>query len=607
MQKLKEEYILKDKHLHALNIESTVRRFWSCVKIIMSELNASSQAFLSTSIILEMRLVSKEMKDCVSNFWLKPQIVLTPRGLQKASTRFFAAFRTLSIEHVQEDCPYERQWLKSILKIQDLHERNFHIKLRISSHFDLEDLVKLLDKYLRCSGTSSPGHPKTNLLKSLSIIFRGDHVLALNSFRELRELVQDLEIEMDGCKSSNQLLENLKSVHNLAVLATIRVLDLSDNGSFCGPDSTLEFRAVLTALPQLRTLKLSSANIHTLDITELARSITSVIGLTELELNGCDHRGTPSGFDSLGATELAPALARLTTIHTLDLEGNPVGDAGLFEIVSSIVAPASLKLDTSRVSAAGAGALGTVLRSKAGLTELHLNNSEAEDGSGGFGDAGATQLAAALVHLTALVRLQLAGNYVGDAGAAAVGSALTALTGLEALSLRENKIGVEGVQAIAHVLASTRLEVLDLSCNGLGNAGAVALAAVLSGPSLTELDISHNGIDDQCASALAQGLARLTLLDSLNLSGSDFGRAGVRLLAKSLPFLGALDTLSLDCIFLGDDGLASLAPALASLTALRELELGYNLLGPHAPSLILGSASSRTPRLGLLRSLSQQI
>jgi Ran GTPase-activating protein (RanGAP) involved in mRNA processing and transport len=603
IQPLKDEYILNDMRLQALKAKSTMRRFWSCMQIIMSEENENSgEAHLSTSVILQMRQVSKEMKDCVSKFWLNPRIVLTPRGLQKATTHFFASFRTLLIEHIQEDILKERYWLKSILKIHDLQERNFHLKLRISSHVELDDLAKLFDKNSKClvTSTSSPGLSTIKRMNCLSIMFCGDNTMSLIGFRKLSEHVRNLEIEIEGnssnhsCNPSNLFLENLSSVRSLAMLGTIRVLDLSDNGTLCGPDAALEFRNMLTSLSQLHTLKLSSVNIQHSDLTELSSSISSIFGLTELVLDGY-HRGHPCGFDSLGAFTLASALARITTIHSLDIEGNPVGDVGLLALVSAIVAPRSLMLDTARVSAAGVRALSDILRSKLGLTELSLNHSEVADGTGSFGDAGATELAAAIVHLTALMRLTLSGNAMGDAGATAVGSALTAHTRIKLLSLQEDNIGVAGIKAFSHVLALSGLETLDLSCNDMGNAGAVALATVLSGRKLTELDISHNGITDLCASPLFQKLACFTSLNTLNLGGNDFGTAGVHLLAKRLPILGALKSLSLYSILLDDCGLARLAPALAWLTALQELDLCYNSLGPVAPALILGFASSQPP------------
>ena len=581
-RRLKDAYILNDMRLQSQKAESTTKKFWSCIRLIMSDLDIDGCAYLSTSMILRLRSVSKTMKDCVSKFWLKPVFSLTPRGSKRATTHFFAAFRSLSIEFVNEDCINERYWLKSILNIRDLQDRNFHIKMRIPSHQALQDLAKLLH---------------TNHPKFLSIFYCGDIGMSLNSFRTLGELVQNLEIEFEGCtRSLSPFPEILNSVQKISMVATIRVLDLRESGTITGADTVSAFRALLTELTELHSLKLSTADMDRSGAEDLAGSLASIVSLTELELDGYKDDESATGFDGLGATALAPALARLTAIKTLDLEGNSVGDAGAVALLNALAKPCSLKLDSSGISSVGAKSISEILRSKTCLTELHLNNSETENG---FGDGGATILAASLIFLTALRKLQLQGNSICDLGATTLASALKNLTLLQLLSLNENKLGPSGVKAMASVLALPKLSVLDISCNNLGDTGAVIAASALAGLALSELDIGHNGITDPGASALALCLAGLTSLQNLNIGGNDFGVAGVQQMAWALPRLRILETLSLECIFLGDSGLEMLASTLVSLTSLQALDISYNALGSGPRSLGLIFAAQRPTLISL--------
>ena len=145
---------------------------------------------------------------------------------------------------------------------------------------------------------------------------------------------------------------------------------------------------------------------------------------------------------------------------------------------------------------AGAPMLASSLQS---LTSLHT----LDIGYNNLGEAGARALAPALQCLTSLQTLGMTYNLLEAAGAAAMVPALQSLIRLQTLDISYNYLGKAGAAVLVPALQSlTSLQTLDISYNFLGEAGATSLAPALQTlTSLQKLDISQNWLSEECARA----------------------------------------------------------------------------------------------------------
>jgi Leucine-rich repeat (LRR) protein len=169
----------------------------------------------------------------------------------------------------------------------------------------------------------------------------------------------------------------------------------------------------------------------------------------------------------LWLTDLPDALLAMTSLTTLNLEANQIGDQGaralaaltgllrfIWEAMQSamtargrppqLTSLTTLNLSGNRIGADGARALAALN----GLTSLNL-----------AGHLTGADGARAIATLTGLTTLNLAGNRIGADGA----RALAALTGLITLRLGYNEIGADGPTDLFPLMRLTKLETLDLS------------------------------------------------------------------------------------------------------------------------------------------------
>ena len=124
-------------------------------------------------------------------------------------------------------------------------------------------------------------------------------------------------------------------------------------------------------------------------------------------------------------------------------------------------------LQRSTIGVSGATALATALQRNTTLTFLNLYGNN-------IGDDGATVFATALHRNTTLTFLHLGVNNIGNDGATAIATALHENTTLTFLHLWGNNIGNEGATAFATALhRNTTLTTLDLFLNNIGNEGAM--------------------------------------------------------------------------------------------------------------------------------------
>ena len=133
-------------------------------------------------------------------------------------------------------------------------------------------------------------------------------------------------------------------------------------------------------------------------------ALSSLVDLRTLRVTSCQVR----------AGSLAPSLAAMAQLTSLNLSYKSIGDAGAASLAPSLALMAqltSLDLGDNRIGAAGAVSLAPSLAVTARLTSLHLGDND-------IGDAGAASLAPSLALMAQLTWLDLRNNDIWSAGAA---------------------------------------------------------------------------------------------------------------------------------------------------------------------------------------------
>lgn len=199
---------------------------------------------------------------------------------------------------------------------------------------------------------------------------------------------------------------------------------------------------VLSATTVLETLDLRGCGLGDAEAAALAAGISQNVGIKTVLLQHNAIKGQ-------GAVVLAQALSNPhSTVESIDLERNPIGDGG-------------------------AAAFGVALKENKSLKSIKL-------ACCGIGDEGAAGFAAGLACNNHVRAAWLDGNVIGSKGAAALADALTGNSAMIALNVRGNQMGDFGASSFATALATnTVLAELDFSTNNITNEGAVALAIML--------------------------------------------------------------------------------------------------------------------------------
>ncbi len=165
--------------------------------------------------------------------------------------------------------------------------------------------------------------------------------------------------------------------------------------------------------------------------------------------------------------------------------------------------------------------LASALELNTTVTSLTLDKNE-------IGDAGAEAFAGGLKGFTALKSLSLCENMIGAAGALAIAVGLAGNASLRCLDLSETLIDAAAARHIAEGLrTNTRLRILSLEKNPIGDQGAWALSGALKvNITLTDLNLEKNEIGDAGAHHLAEALEANTSLKELSLYDNRLGDEG---------------------------------------------------------------------------------
>ena len=284
-----------------------------------------------------------------------------------------------------------------------------------------------------------------------------------------------------------------------------------------------------------------------------------------------------TGINAAGAAAISIALTGNSSLITLNLSDNSIGDAGASSLSQALTENSSLitlNLNGNSIGHAGASSLSQALTANCSLSTINLSRNL-------LGDAGASSLSLALTSNSSLSTLDLSFNLIDGAGASSLFQALTANSSLTSLDLMYNSVGNDGALSLSQALAAnSSLTSLDLSNNRIDEAGALSLSqALTANSSLTTLRISSNSIGDTGASSLSRALTANSTLTTLKLRGNSIGDAGASSLFQALKVNSSMTTLDLGYNSIGDTGAFSLFQALTENTSMTSLVLMHNRIG----------------------------
>ncbi len=266
-----------------------------------------------------------------------------------------------------------------------------------------------------------------------------------------------------------------------------------------GVDEAALLASVLPRLPSLRDINLSGC-----ELTDPA--------LAALSLGGCptlESVAAPSNF--ITATGVV-SLAAAGRLRSLNLSGNPLGEAGAFAVAKALAGwPRLAELRLSQADLAPVGVVALVQALRAAPPWLEILKLDGND----VGRGGGMELAA-LLATGCQPRLQGLSLHrcALDGAAPDLLRALAATPHMMCLSLWDNEIDDVGADALAAVLragALPRLGEIDLSMNRLSDAAAARLvdALLARGAVPCLLHLSGNPLSAAAQAALAAQLARL--------------------------------------------------------------------------------------------------
>ncbi|KAG0375797.1 hypothetical protein BGX24_008647 [Mortierella sp. AD032] len=328
------------------------------------------------------------------------------------------------------------------------------------------------------------------------------------------------------------------------------------------------------------SLELATGFIEGKEFARLAEALKTNSTLTTLDLK---H----NSIGDNGAKTLAEALKTNSTLTTLYLQGNSIGDSGaqaLAEALKSNSTLNTLDLQGNLIWFKGLLSFSEALEANSTLTTLDLRGNK-------IGDNGAKALAEALETNSTLTTLDLQNKSIGDDGVQALSEALKTNSTLTTLDLASNLIGTEGAKALAKALKiNSTLTTLNLQYNSIGSDGAKALAEALKNNSaLTILDLCHNSIGSDGAKALAEILETNSTLTTLDLRGNKIGDNGAKALAEALETNSTLTTLDLKYNSIDDNGAQALSEALKTNSILATLYLSSNPIGDNRAQALSGA------------------
>ena len=267
-----------------------------------------------------------------------------------------------------------------------------------------------------------------------------------------------------------------------------------------------------------------------------------------LQSNSCLQVLGLSG-NGLGAgpmTHIHDGLRRNTSLRTLDLSSNNLGNDGCALLVQSFdsCGLSYVNLARNKIGNAGAAVLASALQGDLLLQRLNLSENQVTA-------RGAVLIADALLVNTTLEVLDLCQNALGKSGGVAIGNCLQKNWALGSLSLSNCDIASEGAAAVFMGLRqNSTLNTLNLSHNHLNDECCVAGQAMLSiNSSITSLNLGYNGIRDEGMSNLAKGVAKAAVLQTFIITSNNFHNVGGAALVAAVRANKTMHLISIDVEF----------------------------------------------------------
>ncbi|GMF18823.1 unnamed protein product [Phytophthora lilii] len=316
---------------------------------------------------------------------------------------------------------------------------------------------------------------------------------------------------------------------------------------------------------------MSTRSISDSDFVRLASAIAGNSQLQELYLSG--HQ-----VGALGLEAFADCLAKNSTLKHLSLGSESLGDEAVKTLSAGLArngqsALESWDLEFKSLGVEGASAIAELLRTNTSLTTLTLSRNQ-------IGDAGVEKLAAGLSENAGATLKELHVTDVGISGAGLDALApllATESCSLETLQLSFNALDKATSKFFGALATNKSVKKLQLKECKLTDEHVAAFAAALKqNTTLVEIDMSDNDLTQAACASLAEGLRENKVLKVLRLGNNKCQDEGAVLLADVL----AAHNTSLTYLELGNNRLTSagMTPLLKA-QSLTELHLFNNKLG----------------------------
>eukprot|EP00505_MAST-04D_sp_SCG-Rhode-Island_P003100 Stramenopile-MAST_4_protein_3100 len=297
------------------------------------------------------------------------------------------------------------------------------------------------------------------------------------------------------------------------------------------------------------------------DIVCIADTLREAEHIKSLNISG-------NGLQCASGRHVAQALAVNTTLETVDVSNNDIGDAGVSAIATSLAANVNSK-----------------------VISLNFNSTH-------FGPEGAGSIMKIFEQSSTslIANLSLEGNGLDCTSLSILARGLVHATPLKVLSLRFNNIGNDGSNDLWKALfevarrhdahGSVGLTSLDLSSNNIGDDGLRVLAAVARGSNTTlplqRLAIRSNRLTDRSASvianALVEGGGALSKVNHLYLGANEeFTERTLSSFSRQLSCAHSLKRLDLQNVPVSQESIVELAHAIQLNPQLVQLVINGNM------------------------------
>ncbi|OWZ13924.1 hypothetical protein PHMEG_00012673 [Phytophthora megakarya] len=326
------------------------------------------------------------------------------------------------------------------------------------------------------------------------------------------------------------------------------------------------------------TVSVSGRPLEVFEAAFLGKKMLHHLHLGRVALNSCM-------LDGAAARVLADGVRNHATLHTLELENNPLGPIGgqaMSECLASSNALTYLNLSWTQLGDDGVVGFKEALMRNKSIERLDLRGNELRV-------RGVLAIAEGLRRTATLRELHLRWNSVAPAGAEALACALEINKSLLLLDIEHHTMGSRGAAAFASMLARNKhLVHLNMSGTdsddaldagpGIGSEQAQQIAEALSSSnrSLQVLHIGANRIDMDAVARFGELLKFNEVLVALDLSRSGLDTSKAPRFFACLSVNCKLERLDLAHNRIGNEGLVACTRSLETNRTLRELNLAYN-------------------------------